>query len=224
MPGGSRSSANTSADGRPAHRFSHSSPTLFPAGVFTPAPMTATGAGPRGRHGRAVTRWTSCPRSPAAPLSVTGSVSVPARWRRTAGGFPPGRTSGRTAGRTAHARPSGSMSPVRVGRPVSVAIDGQDVLQRQVVAGDRRADLEGRRVIEAGPRAAALVDGHRAHDVEGMHRHRRGCGPRSSPVAYAVSSAVDSLRGEPSNRSRLAGMAGPGEVAVAGEAAVGRTG
>src|SRR5215831_353454 len=42
-PCGSRSSSKTSADGRPAHRFSHSSPTSFPAGVFTPAPTTATG-------------------------------------------------------------------------------------------------------------------------------------------------------------------------------------
>src|SRR5215467_8510034 len=149
VPGGSRSSENTSADGRAAHRFSHSSPALFPAGVFTPAPVTATGAGPGD-----VTTAASLDGPVAGDLQlrrgrVIGLVSQPGGEEPQPGSFLAERLAGQRAGQRMRKR---LQHVAGEGRQARVRRDnGQDVLQRHVVAGHWRAGLEGRRITEAGP-------------------------------------------------------------------------
>ena len=126
------------------------------------------------------------------------------------------RAGQRPCGRLQHVTGEGGQTRVR-------REDGKDVLQCHVVAGNRRADLEGRRVIEAGPRLAALVDGHRAHDVERMHRHVDGAGPE---VAGRVRGQQRGrlAQGRAAEQVALIRVAGPDEVAIAGEALAGGAG
>src|SRR5262252_3787828 len=147
-PCGSRSSSNTSADGRPAHRFSHSSPASFPAGVFTPAPTTATGT----RLGRI--RAGTVTASPLLDGPVTGDFQLRMKLHGIDQGPEPGSEEPQPGpwpaeplpGQRAGQRGRGRLQHVagESGETLAGHENGKDVLQRHVVAGNRRADLEGR--------------------------------------------------------------------------------
>ena len=156
VPRGSRSSANTSADAAAGAQGSPTAPpACCPAGGLDPGPEDGDRGGGRRRHGsdRYSTDQLPAISSCAVERHRVDELSQPGGEEAQAAPRLAERLAGERTGQRASPS-SGSMSPVRVGRPCPGREDGQDVLQRQVVAGHRRADLEGGRVGEVGPAGA----------------------------------------------------------------------